>query len=387
MSQALKEKKKSKYGLKIEKLPITGYEQVLKITSDEVGLTAIIAIHNTTLGPALGGTRIQPYPTFEAALNDALRLAAGMTYKSSASMAGWGGGKSVILADPKAKNKEELLLAFGEAVRSLEGQYICAEDVGCGTEDVKIMNRENPYIVGLPHAKSSGNPSPYTAWGTFRGIQASLKKLYGSNSLEGKTVAIQGLGSVGSELAEMLFWHGAKLVVADVDQAKTQEVAERFGAKVCSVEEIYATECDVFSPCALGGILNDKTIPLLKCRAIAGAANNQLLHESHADALKKRGILYAPDFIVNAGGLLNVSCELDEKGYDRLKVMSQIHKVTYDELMFLFQNADQKGITTQQAAVNLCEYNLKYGIGKREGKAYFHHSNVVLDLDAVKASR
>jgi leucine dehydrogenase len=380
MTTALKEKKKSKYGIKFEHLPITGYEQVVKITSEEADLTAVVAMHNTTLGPALGGTRIYNYPTFEAALNDALRLSAGMTYKSAASLVGWGGGKSVIFLRPNQKKTEKMLLAFGEAVHSLGGKYICAEDVGCAVEDVKVINRENPYVVGLPHAKSSGNPSPYTAWGTFLSIQATCKKLFGSDSIEGKRVALQGLGSVGMELAQMLFKHGAKLLVADVDVAKTQMAAKMFGALVAPVQEIHSVECEIFSPCALGGIINDQTLPRLRCRGIAGAANNQLLRENHAELLHQRGILYAPDFVVNSGGLINVSCELDEEGYDRIKVMSSIRKSTYEQLTFIFRNAELNGISTQRAALKLCEHNLRFGIGKRKGRIFFHHSNVTIEV-------
>src|SRR3972149_3994113 len=217
-------KKQTKYGLIFEEIPVTGYERVLKITSSEARLTALIAIHNTTLGPALGGTRIQPYPTFEAALNDALRLSAGMTYKSAVSRVGWGGGKSVIIADPLKEKSDELLMAFGEAVAQLEGKYICAEDVGRGKKDVLVMQRTNPFIVGLPHQKSSGDPSPYTAWGVLCGMQAALKKLYGSGSFAGRRVAIQGAGSVGACLADYLFRRGAELVVTDLAPRRAERL-------------------------------------------------------------------------------------------------------------------------------------------------------------------
>ena len=375
-----KRERKTKYGLEFEEIPITGYEKVIKVTSREVRLTAIIALHNTVLGPALGGTRIQSYPTFEAALNDALRLSQGMTYKSAVSRVGWGGGKSVIIADPLKEKSDDLLMAFGEAVAQLEGKYICAEDVGCGTKDVLVMQRTNPFIVGLPHQKSSGDPSPYTAWGVLCGMQAALKKLYGSGSFAGRRVAIQGAGSVGACLADYLFRRGAELVVTDLAPRRAERLAQLYGAHLCSPREIYGIECDIFAPCALGAVLNPQTIPLLRSRAVVGAANNQLLRETDAEHLAKRGILYAPDFVVNAGGLINVSCELQEAGYDPALSLEQTSRIA-DQLLFIFENAERNGYTTQRAAMRLAEYNLRFGIGRRkEGKIYFHHSHIALDL-------
>lgn len=380
MALGLKEKgkQKTKYDISLEEIPITGYELVVKVTSKKARLTAIIAIHNTKLGPALGGTRIYPYPAFEAALNDVLRLSMGMTYKSAAAKTGWGGGKSVIIADPATEKTEDLLMAFGEAVSLLEGRYIAAEDVGCGTEDVKIINRTTPYVVGLPHEKSSGNPSPYTAWGVFCGIEAAMQKIFGDTSVKNKVVAIQGTGSVGEALAEFLFRRGARLVVSDIDPKRARSVAERFGARLVSPREIYSVECDVFSPCAMGGILNSETIPLLKAKAVVGAANNQLLLERDGEELAKRGILYAPDFVANSGGLINVSNELTKEGYNEQKALSKTGEI-YDQLLFIFNTAEKNGCSTNQAAVRLSEYNINYGIGKREEKVYFHHSDVVYD--------
>jgi leucine dehydrogenase len=212
--------------LTLENILVEGYERVVKITDARSGLKAIICIHSLALGPALGGTRIYPYATFDEALTDAKRLAKGMTYKSAVTDCGWGGGKSVIIYDSKKPKPKELLLAFGEAVNRLKGQYICAEDVGCSPDDVTTISQATPYVVGLLHPKSSGNPSPFTAWGTFRGMQSVMKKLNGSDSLEGKRVAIQGLGSVGATLAELLFWAGAKLILCDIDQEKTARLAK-----------------------------------------------------------------------------------------------------------------------------------------------------------------
>ncbi|HEY2810042.1 MAG TPA: Glu/Leu/Phe/Val dehydrogenase [Rhabdochlamydiaceae bacterium] len=359
--------------LTFEEVIIPGYEKVIKISQKEAGLSAIICIHNSALGPALGGTRIYPYPTFEAALNDVMRLAQGMTYKSALAECGWGGGKSVIIADPKRKTKE-LLRAFGHAVHRLKGEYICAEDVGSTPDDMQVISQATPYVVGLPHEKSSGNPSPFTAWGTFRGIQSVLKKIFGSDSLEERTVALQGLGSVGWELAQLLFWAGARLIITDIDQEKCAKMAKLTGAKVIAPEDIYAVECDVFCPCALGGIINEKVIPHLSCRAIAGAANNQLLKDSDADELLARGILYAPDFIINAGGLLNVTQELFEEGYDPCKARNKVHKGIYSQLMLIYDIAEQNKYSTHRAALSLADYRLKYRIGRRFDPPYFHHA-------------
>jgi len=360
-------------GLHLEKIPVKGYEQVMKVTDKKSGLTAIIAIHDTTLGPALGGIRIQPYASFNDALEDALRLSKGMTYKSAVAEVGFGGGKSVILADPKTQKTPEMLLAFGEAVEKLGGVYICAEDMGCTTEDVKIVRRATRHVVGLPHAKSSGDPGPFTAWGTFRGIQSVAKKLYGSESLEGKSVAVQGLGNVGSVLVEFLFWAGAKLILSDIDAAKLQKFAAKYNAKTVPVDKILETECDILAPCAFGGIINDKTIPLFRCRGIAGSANNQLLRDSHANALRDKGILYAPDFVINAGGLLNVACELEDGGYIPTLPRYKVHHI-YDTLLAIYEIAEKNRESTHTAALSLADYRIKYSIGKRVIPPTYHHS-------------
>lgn len=356
-----------------EELKVEGYEKVLKVTESRSGLEAIIAIHNTALGPALGGTRIYPYSNFDAALKDVLRLSKGMTYKSAVAEAGLGGGKSVIIADSQKQKSPQLLQAFGAAVEKLKGQYVCAEDVGCSPDDVAVIRQSTQYVVGLPHKRSSGNPSPYTAWGVFRGIQSTMQHLYGSDSLKGKKVAVQGIGHVGQCLLDYLFWAGAELYIYDIDQEKTLSFARRYGATPVSAEEIMTLECDVFAPCALGGILNKKTIPHLQCRAIAGAANNQLLHEEDARLLAKRGILYAPDFVINAGGLINVLCELDPKGYDATRSRQKVHQI-YNQLLTIYAISQQNNFSTHEAAVALADYRLRYGVGKRRQKICFHHS-------------
>ncbi len=359
--------------LELEEIFVSGYEKVIKVSHKESGLKAIICIHSTSMGPALGGIRIYPYPTFEAALNDVLRLAKGMTYKSAIAECSWGGGKSVIIADPKKTKTKEMLLAFGQAVDQLQGEYICAEDLGSTPDDVQVISQTTQYVVGLPHAKSSGNPSPFTAWGTYRGIQSVLKKITGSDSVENRTIAVQGLGSVGYALSEFLFWSGARLIVTDVDAERCKQMAQFSGAQVVSPTEIFQVECDVFAPCALGGIVNEQTIPQFKCQAIAGCTNNQLLKDSDADELFARGILYAPDFVINAGGLINVTQELDIQGYSSSLARKKVHGL-YDQLMVIYDIAEQNRFSTQRAALSLADYRLKYRIGRRIEPPCFNHA-------------
>ncbi|HRW58594.1 MAG TPA: Glu/Leu/Phe/Val dehydrogenase dimerization domain-containing protein [Chlamydiales bacterium] len=359
--------------LVIENLNIPDYEKVLKITNKKTGLKAIIAIHNTTLGSALGGIRIYPYASFDDALQDVLRLSKGMTYKAAVSEVGLGGGKSVIIADPTSEKTPELLQSFGEAVDSLQGEYICAEDMNCTTADVMEVRKTTKYVVGLPHEKSSGNPAPYTAWGTYRGIQSVAAQVYGSKSLEGKKIALQGLGSVGMLLLEHLFWEGAEIVATDVDQEKLAKVAHQYGIQTVQPDAIYDVECDIFVPCAMGAIINDRTIHRLKCKAIAGCANNQLHQPVHGDILKEKGILYAPDFVINAGGLLNVSIELEENGYCPVFSRRKVHNI-YDVLMQIYKIAAEKNISTDVAAVEFATYRIEQKIGKRSSALTFHHS-------------
>lgn len=366
--------KSQKYPLlNLELVPIPGYEQVIKITEPKIGLHAYIAIHNTVLGPALGGTRIFPYATPEVALEDALRLSKGMTYKSAIAGVGLGGGKSVIIADPKKDKTAELLMAFAEAVDLLGGKYICAEDVGCSTEDVKTIRQVTKYVVGLPHAKSSGDPGFFTAWGVFRGIQSVAKKLFGKEDLTGVKVAVQGLGNVGHNLINYLFWAGAELILSDIDSVALQKFAKKYGAKAVAPDQILSVECDILAPCAMGGILNEKTIPQLHCKGIAGGANNQLLRDSDGDALRMRGILYAPDFVINAGGLLNVAAELEEEGYSPVSSRNQCHNI-YDTLLSIYEIAEKNKESTNKAAISLGDYRIQFGIGKRARPLVFHHT-------------
>lgn len=361
--------------LTLEEISVPGYEKIIRVLNVEVGLHAIICIHSSVIGPTLGGIRIYPYPNEEIALKDVMRLAKAMTYKSLLAECSWGGGKAVIIADPKVDKTEELLSAFAEAVHQLKGEYICAEDVGCSPEDVLHISKTTPYVVGLPHKKSSGNPAVFTAWGTFRGIQSTLKKIYNSSDLEGRKIAIQGIGAVGFELAKLLFWAGAHLIISDLDQKKCLELQQLTGAMILSSEEILKTECDVLAPCAMGGVLNSRTIPLLRCLAVAGCANNQLLNDSDADELASRGILYAPDFVINAGGLINVSLELEAEGYSPIRARNRVNRI-YDQLMIIYDIAEQNRFSTHKAALSLGDYRLKYQIGKRIEPPYFHHASL-----------
>ena len=359
--------------MNIEQLTVPGYEKLFKIEDPSVGLRALIALHDLSLGAALGGIRIRPYATFDEALEDVLRLAQGMTYKAALSFAGTGGGKSVIFADPKTQKTPELLRAFGKAVDALKGEYICAEDVGCTPADVAVIRQTTRYVVGLPHAKSSGDPGPFTAWGIFRAMQATAKVLNGSDSLAGMTIAVQGLGNVGRNLCRYLFWAGAHLIVSDIDAERVQAVAREYGASVVSAEEILFVECDLLAPCAFGGVINDETIPRLRCRAVVGGANNQLLRDSHADALRARGIFFVPDFVGNAGGLINVVTELETEGYNAIASRNKINCI-YDSVLAIYEIAQKNGESTQTAAVALGNHRLKNGIGKRITPPVFHHS-------------
>ncbi len=359
----------------LEDIKVPGYERVLKVIDDSVGLKAVISIHNLRLcKAAVGGTRIYPYSSFDDALYDVLRLSKGMTYKSAVSGSGWGGAKSVIIADDR-RVRQDILYAFAEALNLLEGLYICAEDVGCTIDDVATIAKKTPYVLGCPHEKSSGDPAPFTAWGVFRGIQAACKRCFGSDSVHGRTIAIQGVGGVGERLAAYLFWHGAKLILTDLDRKKASLLARRYGGIAVAPHEIYEQECDVFSPCAMGGVLNPITVAQFRCRIVAGAANNSLLSEEDAEELMKRDILYAPDFVINAGGLINVTEETMEHGYQPMHARDKTDKI-YDQLMLIFEIASQNRISPHTSAQKLAEYRLQYQIGRRVDPIYLHHAGV-----------
>ena len=329
------------------------YEQLVICTDKGVGLRAIIAIHDTTLGPALGGVRMWPYESEEAAITDALRLARGMTYKAAVAGLNLGGGKAVVIGDPAKDKSEALFWALGRFVESLNGRYIATEDVGITVEDVELIATQTSHVTGLsPYLGSSGDPSPATAVGVHRGIRACAQEVYGSESLNGKRIAIQGVGKVGYRLAKHLQAEEAVLVVTDMNERLAARVKEEFGATVVAPPEIYDVECDIFSPCALGAIINDDTIPRLKCKIVAGAANNQLAEERHGDELHQRGILYAPDYVINGGGLINLSFELTR--YDAEAAMERVAAI-HDTIAQVIAVAKAQGISTAKAADKLAD--------------------------------
>lgn len=348
----------------IKDIKIPGYKKVIEAEDPDANLHCFIAIHDSTLGPALGGIRIYPYVTTDEALNDVLRLAQGMTYKSAIAELGLGGGKSVIIANPKKDRTEKLLLAFGKAVNHLNGEYIAAEDIGSSTEDMTIIRKQTPYVAALETDKSSGDPSRFTAWGIFRGIQAVAYRLWNNPSVRNRTIAIQGLGHVGSKLADLLFWEGANLIVCDTDTNKVKNHVHLYGAATVDSKNFCATPCDILAPCALGAIINDTTIPKLNCKAIAGAANNQLLKPEHGKLLKEEGILYAPDYIINAGGIINAAAEFEQGGYDPKRTRDKVDHI-YEILLTVFDKSEKENKPTSQVADELAEYNIKHGIHKR----------------------
>jgi leucine dehydrogenase len=330
-----------------------GHEEIVMCSDPSVGYKGILAVHSTKLGPALGGTRFWQYASDEEAITDALRLSRGMTYKNAVAGLHLGGGKSIIIGDNKTKDREKIFRAHGRFVESLGGRYITAEDVGTSTKDMSYVQLETKHVAGL--AGKSGDPSPVTAHGVFRAVEASANRKWGSDSLKGKTVAVQGCGSVGSYLAGELHKAGAKLIVSDIDAAKTARVEKATGAKVVQGDAIFSADADIFSPCALGGIINDKTIPKLKVQIVAGGANNQLLEERHGDELQRRGILYAPDYVANAGGVINVYGEV--VGWDAQRALDKADDI-YDTILKVFDIAEAKKIPTYEAADRLAEQRL-----------------------------
>ena len=329
-----------------------GHEQVLFTREESVGYMGIIAIHDTTLGPALGGCRFWNYENEEEALVDVLRLSLGMTYKAAVAGLNLGGGKSVIIGNPDmaGPRREMVFRAHGRAVETLKGRYITAEDVGTSVEDMDYVYMETEHVVGI--AGRSGDPSPVTAYGTYRGMKACALERYGEESLKGKLVAVQGVGHVGYYLCENLAGEGAKLVVTDISDDKVERVVDDFGAEPVKINEIYDVDADIFAPCALGAIVNSETIPKLQADIIAGAANNQLATEEDANALQERGILYAPDYVINAGGLINVYSELADWSTDRSKRKAG---EIYQTLLEVFELAREEKLTTARAADRIAQ--------------------------------
>ncbi len=341
-----------------EDLTTMGHEQVVFCHDKTTGLKAIIAIHDTTLGPALGGCRMWDYKSDEEALRDVLRLSRGMTYKNAITGLNLGGGKSVIIGDPRKLKSEALFRTFGRFIESLGGRYITAEDVNIRVSDIEQVGLETSYVSGTSsRAGGSGDPSPVTAWGVFEGIKASVKYKLDKDSLKGVSVAIQGAGAVGSHLVEYLVNEGAIVHVADIDAEKVKSNVKLYGAEAAQLHEIHKLNVDVFAPCALGGFLNDQTIPEIKAPIIAGAANNQLLDEIvHGAMLKERGILYAPDYVINAGGVINVYQEL--QGYDAAIAKKKASNI-YHTLLAIYQQADDQHITTNAASNVIAEQRIQ----------------------------
>lgn len=326
------------------------HEQIVLCSEPSCGYKGIIAIHNTTLGPALGGTRFWNYKSDEEAFIDALRLSRGMTYKAAVAGLNLGGGKSVIIGDPHTMRRELIFRAHGRFVESLKGRYITAEDVGTSVEDMEYVHMETEHVTG--RRDTSGDPSPVTAFGVYRGIKAATMEKYGSDDLNGKRVAVQGVGHVGYYLCEYLAQEGAELIVTDIDPGRVRRVVDEFGAQAVELDAIYGVDADIYAPSALGATVNDETMEQFKVDIIAGAANNVLAEERHGDALHERGILYAPDYVINAGGLINVYGELSGWTADRAKRKAG---EIYGTLLQLFELAREEGIPTYEAADRLAE--------------------------------
>jgi leucine dehydrogenase len=334
-----------------EKLAEYRYEQLVFCHDKATGLRAIITIHDTTLGPALGGCRMYPYASEDEAVVDALRLARGMTYKAAASGLNLGGGKSVIVGDPERDKSEELFRSFGRYIETLGGRYITAEDVGTSTEDMEYIRIETSHVVGVDVTHGgSGDPSPFTALGVVHGMRACAEEVFGPPSLEGRTVAVQGLGHVGYHLCELLDDEGANLIVCDLHEEVVERAVREFGAKPVEPDEILSIPCDVLAPCAMGAVVNDESLPDFRCSIIAGSANNVLLEARHGEALAEHGILYAPDYVINAGGLINVADELE--GYNKTRATKRVARI-YDSMKKIIAISKRDGVPTNVAADTL----------------------------------
>jgi leucine dehydrogenase len=335
-------------------LSFDNHEQIVFCNDKDTGLKAIIGIHNTVLGPALGGTRMWQYNNEWEALNDALRLSRGMTFKSAVAGLNLGGGKAVIIGDAKTQKTPELMKRFGEFVHSLSGKYITAEDVGMETSDMDLVREVTPYVTGISESKGgAGNPSPITAYGVYVGMKAAAKFKYGSDVLENKKVIVQGIGHVGETLVDHLTQEGAKVIITDINQARLEEVRAKYGAEIYTGENIYGLDADIYAPCALGATINDATINQLNVDIIAGAANNQLANETvHGKILMEKGIVYAPDFVINSGGIINVYAELE--GYGKSEIKRKTDNI-YNTTLEIISNAEANNITTHAASLAIAE--------------------------------
>ncbi|UFH36963.1 leucine dehydrogenase [Flavobacterium acetivorans] len=335
-------------------LSFDDHEQVVFCNDKDTGLKAIIGIHNSVMGPALGGTRMFNYATEWDALNDVLRLSRGMTYKAAITGLDIGGGKAVILGDAKTQKTPELMRKFGEFVHSLSGRYITAEDVGMETSDMDIVRDVTPYVTGISESRGgSGNPSPVTAYGVYMGMKAAAKQQFGSDVLAGKKVLVQGIGHVGETLVDYLTKEGAVVTIADINQEKLNEVSSKYNAQIFTGADLYAADVDIYAPCAMGATINDDTVYKINAKVIAGAANNQLANENiHGAILQERGILYAPDFLINAGGIINVYAEIAH--YDKAEIMRRTENI-YNTTLEIFDYAIKNGMTTHQAALTIAQ--------------------------------
>ncbi len=333
------------------------HEQIVFCNDKETGLKAIIGIHNTTLGPALGGTRMWQYNNEAEALKDVLRLSRGMTYKSAITGLNLGGGKAVIIGDAKTLKNDALMRKFGEFVHSLGGKYITAEDVGMETRDMDIIREVTPYVTGISEEKGgAGNPSPITAYGVYMGMKAAAKYRFGTENLDGKTILVQGVGHVGETLVDYITKEGANVIINDINKENLDRVSKKYGAKIHNDLDIYGLDVDIYAPCALGATINDNTIDRLKAKVIAGAANNQLQDEiKHGKILKEKGIAYAPDFLINAGGIINVYAEL--VGYDKDEIIRKTKNI-YNTTLDIFNLSEKENITTHQAAFNIAKQRI-----------------------------
>src|SRR5712691_11064365 len=335
------------------------YENIFFCQEKSLGLKAIIVVHDTTLGPAAGGLRMWPYETEVDALKDAVRLARGMSYKHAAAELPHGGGKCVVIADPKRDKTEGLWRALGRFINRLGGLYLTGVDVGTTVQDMEVMRMESPYVVTIPESMGGpGDSAPATAFGVFQGIRACLREVYGGPLPQGRTVAVQGVGAVGKELVRYLVETGATVTIADIDQEKTSLLAAQYAVNVVQPGEIHRLDVDVYSPCAMGAVLNDQTIPELKCRIVCGSANNQLAEERHGDLLDKRSILYAPDYIANAGGTIFDTDRLLKGGFNRERAMRNVVRIG-DRMRQVIALARRERIPTYRAADRLAEERLQ----------------------------
>jgi leucine dehydrogenase len=330
------------------------HEQIVFCNDEATGLKAIIGIHNTTLGPALGGTRMWSYKNEEEALNDVLRLSRGMTYKAAITGLNLGGGKAVIIGDAKTLKTDALMRRFGEFVHSLGGKYITAEDVGMETRDMDIVREVTPYVTGISKEKGgAGNPSPITAYGVYMGMKAASKYKFGTENLAGKKILVQGIGHVGETIVDLATKEGAEIIINDINKEQLESVSKKYGATIHHGLDIYGLDVDIYSPCALGATINDSTIDRIKAKVIAGAANNQLANEiKHGKLLREKGIAYAPDFLINAGGIINVYAELE--GYEKDEIKRKTENI-YNTTLAIFKLSDEQNITTHQAAFNIAQ--------------------------------